>query len=236
MAVVSDVDETSALPANGTSPWPSRIAVAAVHFFILVLFLQNLREDFWWAMLGLLVIHAYSMLLLRFWSRLERSTAGDTIIVTLTAEYVLIALLFWDGFSQWPWSTFLGLFLVQLCAFTAVAYWRELRKAPRAAWFGIVVILVYVMVAATAPIIAPFGETEIVGAEYLPWGGAHLLGTDNLGRDMLTRLVYGARNTVAIAFVTTLLAFTIGGFGGHQSLMPAATNFGSTPGLKLGGA
>ncbi len=214
MAVVSDVDETSALPANGTSPWPSRIAVAAVHFFILVLFLQNLREDFWWAMLGFLVIHAYSMLLLRFWSRLERSTAGDTIIVTLTAEYVLIALLFWDGFSQWPWSTFLGLFLVQLCAFTAVAYWRELRTAPRAAWFGMVVILVYVMVAATAPIIAPFGETEIVGAEYLEWGGQHLLGTDNLGRDMLTRLIYGARNTVAIAFVTTLLAFTIGGFGG----------------------
>ncbi len=217
MAVTSEI-ETDALPAaSGTSPWPSRIAVAAVHFFILVLFLQNVRENTWLAMAGFLVIHAYSALLLRFWGRLERSTAGDTIIVTLTMEYVLIAILFWDRFSQWPWSTFMGLVLVQLCAFSSVAYWRELRKAPKSAWFGIVVILLYVMIAATAPIISPFGETEIVGAEYLEWGaggGAHLLGTDNLGRDMLTRLIYGARNTVAIAFLTTCLAFVIGGFGG----------------------
>jgi len=41
-----------------------------------------------------------------------------------------------------------------------------------------------------------------------------MLGTDNLGRDMLTRLLYGARNTVGIAFVTTCLAFLIGGVGG----------------------
>ena len=170
MAVTSEI-ETDALPAaSGTSPWPSRIAVAAVHFFILVLFLQNVRENTWLAMAGFLVIHAYSALLLRFWGRLERSTAGDTIIVTLTMEYVLIAILFWDRFSQWPWSTFMGLVLVQLCAFSSVAYWRELRKAPKSAWFGIVVILLYVMIAATAPIISPFGETEIVGAEYLEWG------------------------------------------------------------------
>jgi len=38
----------------------------------------------------------------------------------------------------------------------------------------------------------------------------HLLGTDNLGRDMLSRLIYGARNTVGIAFATTALAFTLG--------------------------
>ncbi|MDP6705525.1 MAG: ABC transporter permease [Alphaproteobacteria bacterium] len=70
------------------------------------------------------------------------------------------------------------------------------------------------MIAATAPIIAPFGETEIVGSEYDPWGDKFLMGTDNLGRDMLTRLVYGARNTVGIAFVTTVLAFVLGGFAG----------------------
>jgi peptide/nickel transport system permease protein len=38
----------------------------------------------------------------------------------------------------------------------------------------------------------------------------HLLGTDNLGRDMLSRLIYGARNTVGIAFATTALAFILG--------------------------
>ena len=203
--------------ATQPSPWASRLAVAAVHFFVLVLFLENLRDNTWWAILGILLIHVYSVLMLRLWSNLERSTAGDTLIVTLTLEYVLIAVLFWDRFSGWPWSAFFGLFLVQACACLVVRFWKELSKAPPTAWFGLVVILFYVLVAATAPIIAPFTETEIVGAEYELWGGQFLLGTDNLGRDMLTRLVYGARNTIGIAFVATCLAFFIGAFGGFMA-------------------
>ncbi len=109
----------SALPAR-PSPWASRISVTAVHFFVLVLFLHSLREDTWAAILGFLVIHAYSVLALSYWSNLQRSTAGDTVIVALTLEYVLIAIVFWDSFSVWPWSTFFGLVLVQLCAFSAV--------------------------------------------------------------------------------------------------------------------
>lgn len=91
---------------------------------------------------------------------------------------------------------------------------KLLRSAPWSARFGLVVILFYVLVAVFAPVIAPFSETEIVGAEFEPWGEPYLLGTDNLGRDMLTRLVYGARNTIGIAFVTTCLAFLFGGFFG----------------------
>ncbi|MCH8998346.1 MAG: ABC transporter permease [Proteobacteria bacterium] len=127
---------------------------------------------------------------------------------------MLIAVLFWDRFSAWPWSTFIGLFLVQACAYLVVRFWKELSKAPPTAWFGLVVILLYVLVAVNAPVIAPFTETEVVGAEYEAWGGQFLLGTDNLGRDMFTRLVYGARNTIGIAFLTTCLAFFIGAFGG----------------------
>jgi peptide/nickel transport system permease protein len=203
----------SALPAR-PSPWASRLAVTAVHFFVLVLFLQNVRADTWAAVLGFLVIHAYSLLVLRYWNNLERSTAGDTVIVALTLEYVLIAVLFWDSFGGWPWSTFIGLVLIQICVFSAVRYWKGLSKAPPSAWFGLVVILLYVMVASMAPIIAPFGETEVVGAEFEPWGEPFLLGTDNLGRDTLTRLFYGARNTIGIAFVTTCLAFFLGAVGG----------------------
>ena len=203
----------SVLPAR-PSPWASRIAMTAVHFFVLVLFLENLRDNTWWAVLGILVIHVYSVLMLRSWGNLERSTAGDTLIVTLTLEYMLIAVLFWDRFSAWPWSTFIGLFLVQACAYLVVRFWKELSKAPPTAWFGLVVILLYVLVAVNAPVIAPFTETEVVGAEYEVWGGQFLLGTDNLGRDMFTRLVYGARNTIGIAFLTTCLAFFIGAFGG----------------------
>lgn len=92
--------------------------------------------------------------------------------------------------------------------------WRELKKAPFTAQFGLVVILVYIFVAIFAPILAPHGESEIVGVEFAPWGEGFILGTDNLGRDTLTRLIYGARNTVGIAFITTLLAFLLGGVVG----------------------
>ncbi len=91
---------------------------------------------------------------------------------------------------------------------------KELMNAPLSARLGVLIILVYVTVALFAPLIAPFGESEIVGKKYLPWDDVYLLGTDNLGRDMLTRLIYGARNTVGIALVTTLYAFLLGGFLG----------------------
>lgn len=92
--------------------------------------------------------------------------------------------------------------------------WREVKKAPLSAKFGLLVIAGYVFVALFAPVLTPYGESEIVGAEFEEWGDKFILGTDNLGRDMLTRLLYGARNTIGIAFVTTCLAFLIGGVAG----------------------
>ncbi len=105
---------------------------------------------------------------------------------------------------------------------------RALAKAPLSAKFGLVVIVFYVFVAVFAPVLTPFGESEIVAAEYELWGTevehtdaegrtqtvTLMFGTDNLGRDMLTRLLYGARNTIGIAFVTTCIAFLLGGVGG----------------------
>jgi peptide/nickel transport system permease protein len=87
---------------------------------------------------------------------------------------------------------------------------KELRTAPLTASFGMLVIIIYIIVAVFAPLIAPFAERAVVGTEYMPWDSVHLLGTDNLGRDMLSRLIFGARNTVGIAFATTMLAFLIG--------------------------
>lgn len=91
---------------------------------------------------------------------------------------------------------------------------RELWKAPLTAKFGIIVVLCYIFIALFAPWLTPYGESEIVGDAFDLWGDEFILGTDNLGRDMLTRLLYGARNTVGIAFVTTCLAFLIGGVMG----------------------
>jgi peptide/nickel transport system permease protein len=87
---------------------------------------------------------------------------------------------------------------------------KAFRTMPLTASFGLLMIIIYVVVALLAPVIAPFPETEIVGREYQPWDQTHLLGTDNLGRDMLSRLIYAARNTVGIAFATTALAFILG--------------------------
>ena len=91
---------------------------------------------------------------------------------------------------------------------------RELRKSPLSAKIGILIVLSYIFIAFFAPFLSPYGESEIVAAEFEPWGEKYIFGTDNLGRDMLTRLLYGARNTIGIAFVTTCLAFLIGGVCG----------------------
>ena len=92
--------------------------------------------------------------------------------------------------------------------------WKELKKAPTTAKIGLLIILTYVFVAIFAPVLSPYGEAEIVGGQFELWGEGFLLGTDSLGRDMLTRLIYGARNTIGIAFATTCLAFLLGGTAG----------------------
>ncbi len=95
--------------------------------------------------------------------------------------------------------------------------WRGLKTAPPTAWFGMIVILGYFILALGAPWISPYGQAQVFDTPYSPafyeagWDPHFLLGTDQLGRDMLTRLIYGARNTIGIAIATTLLSFFIGG-------------------------
>ncbi len=89
--------------------------------------------------------------------------------------------------------------------------WRELKKAPFSAKIGLIIIFTYIFVALFAPVIAPYGESEIIGQQFELAEKAPPFGTDHLGRDMFTRLIYGARNTVGIALVTTVFAFMLGG-------------------------
>ncbi len=94
--------------------------------------------------------------------------------------------------------------------------WIALKKAPVSAWFGMIVIALYAFTAIFGPMLAPYGEAEIFAKADEPWamlGGNpdHLFGTDQIGRDVFTRLIYGARNTIGIALITTLLSFLIGG-------------------------
>ena len=89
--------------------------------------------------------------------------------------------------------------------------WIELKKAPFTAWLGMVVVAIYMIVAIFAPLIAPYGEAEITPIPYAAWDSTHIFGTDQIGRDIFSRLIYGARNTIGIALATTFLAFLIGG-------------------------
>ena len=93
------------------------------------------------------------------------------------------------------------------------------RAMPLTAAFGVLIILLYALVSIFAGSIAPYGQEEILANANIVPGGNPLmggdpnfpLGTDQIGRDIYSRLIYGAQNTVGIAFATTCLAFIVGG-------------------------
>ena len=91
-----------------------------------------------------------------------------------------------------------------------MAAWHFIRQAPVSAKVGIGMVLIMVAAAILAPVLSPYSETEVVGDVWAPASADHWIGTDNLGRDLLTRLVYGARNTIALHFALTLLSFLFG--------------------------
>ena len=98
---------------------------------------------------------------------------------------------------------------------------KMFRSMPLTAAFGILTIIIYAVLAIFAGAIAPYGQEQIisgVAANVIPGGDPAMggnpdfpLGTDQIGRDILSRLIYGAQNTVGIAFATTCLAFLLGG-------------------------
>jgi len=101
---------------------------------------------------------------------------------------------------------------------------------------GFLIIAINLFALAFAPVLTPFTETEIVGKVWEPgiwatdcsaeavksngacWAqlndgrmsGKSWLGTDHIGRDLLTRLLYGARNTISLALIITGLSFIVG--------------------------
>lgn len=91
---------------------------------------------------------------------------------------------------------------------------KELKTAPLTAAFGMFVVFVYAVMGLFAPWIAPYGEAEVISAAFAPADDNLLLGADQLGRDMFSRIVYGARNSVGLALAATVAAFVIGAFAG----------------------
>ena len=87
---------------------------------------------------------------------------------------------------------------------------RTLKAMPPTAMLGILVIAIYALTAILAPLLAPYGQAQIVGQQFEPWGATYPLGTDALGRDMLSRLLWGTRLSLAVGFAAAIVAATIG--------------------------
>lgn len=85
-----------------------------------------------------------------------------------------------------------------------------MMRIPLSALIGLVITSAYFLTALFAPLIAPYGLAEIVGDVWEPWSTEHLLGTDGIGRDLLTRMIYGGRTTIFVATAATALSFFLG--------------------------
>jgi len=88
--------------------------------------------------------------------------------------------------------------------------WRFFVDMPLASKIGMFIILVNLAVVVLGGWLAPNGETEFVGGIWMPPSAEHLFGTDQIGRDILSRIIYGARTSVLIALGATLLSFSMG--------------------------
>jgi peptide/nickel transport system permease protein len=84
------------------------------------------------------------------------------------------------------------------------------HKPTLSAWFGLIVVAIFVVISLLTPWLAPFSESANVGGTWDPPSAKLWLGADQIGRDMLTRMMYGSRMTIAVALAITSLSFFIG--------------------------
>lgn len=95
-------------------------------------------------------------------------------------------------------------------------------KAPLTAQVGLAIVAIDLLIAVFGPWLAPYGQSQSVGDTWATPSAQMLLGADQIGRDMVTRLIYGARTTIGIAAATTLLSFFIGITSGFTAAVAGA--------------
>ena len=84
------------------------------------------------------------------------------------------------------------------------------QKPTLSAWFGLTVVAIFIFVSVFTPWLAPYPESANIGGTWDEPSIKMWLGGDQIGRDMLTRILYGARMTIGVALAITLLSFLIG--------------------------
>lgn len=85
------------------------------------------------------------------------------------------------------------------------------------ALIGLAIVALNLLVAVFAPLVAPYDQTAVLGDAWADPDGQHWLGLDNLGRDLLSRLIYGARMSIGLSLVITALSFFIGVVSGFAA-------------------
>jgi peptide/nickel transport system permease protein len=91
------------------------------------------------------------------------------------------------------------------------------HKLTASALFGLVVVGIFIFTAIFTPWLAPYPESANIGGTWDEPSMEMLLGADQIGRDMLTRIMYGSRMTIGVALAITLLSFLIGIVAGFVS-------------------
>lgn len=87
---------------------------------------------------------------------------------------------------------------------------RFLSELDTGARIGLLIVVGFLAAVFVGPFLIPYSEVEIVGSVFAPLSAAHWLGTDNVGRDLLARILAGGQLTVIISFLATCGAFAIG--------------------------
>jgi len=97
------------------------------------------------------------------------------------------------------------------------------QKMPFKALMGLLIVIISISGAMFAPILAPYPEADVLGRAWAAPSAGHWLGLDNLGRDVLSRLLYGARLSIGLSLLITALSFTIGVFTGFSAAVLGKT-------------
>ena len=185
-----------------------------------------------WLVVGLVLSYGLSRVLTTSSLSYLRVDAVGLFGYYLAATFIVLTVLYYIGYWQGARLPFYAWLLHGIVLF-GVGGWifrlfgrhvgtdgtrKIFRQMPITAAFGLLTIIIYVVVSVFADWISPYGQAEVFERiNLLPGGNAelggdpnHPLGTDQIGRDLLSRLIYGAQNTVGIAFATTCLSFFIG--------------------------
>ena len=95
--------------------------------------------------------------------------------------------------------------------------WKRLKK-NRGSMVSAAIILVVILIALFAPLLAPYDfKAQNIDLVLQGPSGSHWFGTDELGRDLLSRTIFGARVSMAIAILTAIISLIIGGVYGAIS-------------------